>query len=179
MELTDIFHKRRSTRDFSTTPVPRETLLQLVDVVRHSPSGTNKCPWHFVIVTERDTLHRLSQTHPHCRWLNSAKAGIAIVADPAITRYWLEDCCIVAYSIWLAATAQGLGVAWAAMYQSDNTLESARRQSFVREVLSVPNGFHVPVVLGIGYPKDQVPEKTRPSLEEIVHWEHYTLDSLH
>ncbi len=105
MELTEVFHKRRSTRDFSTTPVPRETLLQLLDVARHSPSGTNKCPWRFVIVTERDTLRRLSQTHPHCRWLSSAKAGIAVVADPVITRYWLEDCCIVAYSIWLAATA--------------------------------------------------------------------------
>ena len=155
--------------------MPREALLELVDVARRSPSGVNKNPWRFVIITERNTLDNLSQAHPYCHWLSSAQAGIAIVADPASTQYWLEDCCIAAYSIWLAATAQGLGMSWGAMYQSDNAAESERRQGFVRKVLSIPDSMQVPMVLGIGYPQASPPEKKRPDLEEIVCWERYAL----
>ena len=174
MDLTEVFQQRRSIKEFSDTSVSRKDLLQLLDTARQSPSGNNKCPWHFVIVTERETLQRLSETHPYCRWLSSAKAAIAIIADPASTKYWLEDCSVAAYSIWLKATGQGLGMGWAAIQQSDNTEGSARRQDFVRETLSIPDRFNVPMVLGIGYPAASPPEKKRPALEEIVSWEGYT-----
>lgn len=44
-----------------------------------------------------------------------------------------------------------LGAAWAAMYQSENLEESARRQQFVRQILSIPDNLAVPMVLGVGY----------------------------
>ncbi len=45
----------------------------------------------------------------------------------------------------------------------------------MREVLSIPDSMQVPMVLGIGYPQASPPEKKRPDLEEIVHWERYAL----
>ncbi len=173
MDVIEAIRTRRSTKGFSTTPVPAQMLSDLVDTASYSPSGANKNPWRFVIITERNTLDRLSKASPHCNWLASAQAGIAIAADPAYSRYWLEDCCVAAFSIWLAAMAQGLGAAWAAMYQSDNAEESERRQGFVREVLSVPDGLNIPMVMAIGYPQGPPPERKRPALEEIVHWERY------
>lgn len=179
MDVNEALRTRRSIKNFSATPVPREVLLELVDVASYSPSGVNKNPWRFVIITERNTLDHLSQTHPHCRWLALAQAGIALVVDPASTRYWLEDCCIAAYSMWLAATARGLGVAWGAMYQSDDATESERRQRLVREVLSIPDRIQVPMVMGVGYPQASPPERKRPDLEEIVCWERYAFGDSH
>ena len=126
MDAIEAIRNRRSVKSYLSTPVPREKLETLVDLARLSPSGDNNNSWRFLVITQRDTMERLSQTHPDCKWLNSAPAGIAIIIDPTSTRYWLEDCSVVAYSIWLAATAQGLGAAWAAMYQSDNPTESER-----------------------------------------------------
>jgi len=175
MDIVEALRTRRSSKGFSAAPVSPETLLGLVDVARYSPSGANRNPWRFVLVTRREALDRLSQAHPHCRWLASAQAAIALVVDPDATQYWLEDCCVAAYSIWLAATAHGLGVAWAAMYQGGSARESQRRQAFVRGVLSIPDRLNVPVVLGVGYPRAAPPPRKRPALEEVVSWERYSL----
>ncbi|MBI2917107.1 MAG: nitroreductase family protein [Chloroflexi bacterium] len=173
MDLIEGLRTRRSTKGFSQAPVAREALLELVDIARHSPSGGNKNAWRFVITTDRAKLDRLSTAHPHCRWLATAPAGVAVVVDPAATQYWLEDSCVAAYSVWLAAVGRGLGVAWAAMYQSWDPVESQRRQAFVREVFSIPDNFNAPMVLGVGYPQAVPPTRKRPSLEEVVAWECY------
>ncbi|MDO8472714.1 MAG: nitroreductase family protein [Dehalococcoidia bacterium] len=173
MELTEVLRNRRSIKNFDARPVPQEDLVKLIDVARYSPSGNNTNPWRFVVITDRKTLDRLAEAHPYCRWLGSAPAGIALLADPVLTRYWLEDCCIAAYSIWLAATELGLGVAWAAMHQSDNASESERRQTLVGEILSIPGGFRIPIVLGVGYPSVTPGEKKRPPVHDIVFWQRY------
>ena len=142
---------RRSCKDFAAKPVPAGILTELVDVARYSPSGANKNAWRFIIITERATLDRLSQISRACAWLSSAQAGIAVVVDPKATRYWLEDCSVAAYSIWLAGEARGIGVAWAAMHQSDNAEESAKRQQAVREALRLPVELYTPMVMGLGY----------------------------
>lgn len=177
MDALETIRTRRSIKDFAPTPVSKETLLALVDAARYSPSGANKNSWQFVVVTERDALVRLSTAHAHCHWLATAQAAIVILIDPASTRYWLEDCCVAAYSIWLAAAGQALGVAWAAMYQSDDSGESERRQALVRETLTIPGKFNVPIVLGVGYPQKQPPARKMPPLNNIIQWGRYVPDS--
>ncbi len=174
MEVAQVLQSRRSIKSFTTKPVSRDDLIKLVGLARSSPSGANKNPWRFIIVTETDILQQLSQAHNNCKWLAGAPAGIAIAADPASTRYWLEDCSVAAYSIWLAATDLGLGVAWAAMYLSDNPEESNRRQNFVKEKLAIPDNWSVPMVLAVGYPDGSpLRERARPALDEVAFWERY------
>lgn len=173
MDTIEAIRIRRSIKSFQPTPVPRETLENLVDLARYSPSGANKNPWRFVVTTDRDSLQKLSQVARTCGWLASAPAGIAIAADPAVSRYWLEDTSVAAYLICLAGAAQGLGVAWAAMHQSDNPEEGKRRQDLVREILSIPASLMVPMILAVGYPAAQPPPRTRPELKDILFWERY------
>ncbi|ODU99643.1 MAG: nitrobenzoate reductase [Rubrivivax sp. SCN 70-15] len=42
---------RRSVRAFLRTPVPRETLLEILDVAARAPSGTNTQPWKVHVLT--------------------------------------------------------------------------------------------------------------------------------
>ena len=42
---------RRSVRAFLPTPVPKETILDILDVAAQAPSGTNTQPWQIIVVT--------------------------------------------------------------------------------------------------------------------------------
>jgi nitroreductase len=52
---------RRSVRDFSDEPVPRQALLDCIAAAGQAPSGANKQPWTFVLVTDADTKHRIRE----------------------------------------------------------------------------------------------------------------------
>ncbi|MBI4288392.1 MAG: nitroreductase family protein [Chloroflexi bacterium] len=177
MNVSEAIRARRSIKEFSSVAVSREMLLALVDAARYSPSGANKNAWQFLVATEPDALARLGAVHAHCHWLGSARAAIAIIVDPLSTRYWLEDCCVAAYSIWLAAADSGFGVAWAAMYLSDNPDESKQRQALVREALNIPEKLNVPIVLGVGYAQNHPPARNLAPLDGIVRWDYYTPNS--
>ena len=174
MEIIETIRNRRSIKEFTANKVSREALEGLVDLARFSPSGANKNSWRFIVTQDRQILEKLGETHSYCNWLKKAPAGIAVMIDPAATRYWLEDCSVAATTIWLAATGQGLGVAWAAMYHCDNADETARRQKNVREALSIPEAIMVPIVLAVGYPTSQPEAITRPQLTNIICWEKYS-----
>jgi nitroreductase len=50
---------RRSIRAFLSTPVPRETIEQILEVASRAPSGTNTQPWKVTVLTG-DAKARLS-----------------------------------------------------------------------------------------------------------------------
>lgn len=51
---------RRSLRAFLPTPVPRETLVDILQVAARAPSGTNTQPWKVYVLTG-ESLRSLSQ----------------------------------------------------------------------------------------------------------------------
>ncbi|MFZ0273927.1 MAG: nitroreductase family protein [Acidobacteriaceae bacterium] len=46
--------RRRTIRQFSSRPVPREVIEDCLCVARSAPSGANKQPWHFVVVSDAE-----------------------------------------------------------------------------------------------------------------------------
>ena len=46
-----VIRERRSVRGFLPTAVPRETILEILDVAARAPSGTNTQPWQVIVVT--------------------------------------------------------------------------------------------------------------------------------
>lgn len=51
--------KRRSVREFSPQPIPIELLRDLVAIAAQAPSGANRQPWRFVIVTDSETKRKI------------------------------------------------------------------------------------------------------------------------
>ena len=51
---------RRSLRAFLPTPVPRETVVDILQIAARAPSGTNTQPWKVYVLTG-DSLRSLSQ----------------------------------------------------------------------------------------------------------------------
>ncbi len=53
--------RRRSVRDFSSRPVPREIIEECLLAAGSAPSGANMQPWHFVAVSDPVTKRRIRE----------------------------------------------------------------------------------------------------------------------
>ena len=81
IETVRIIQRIRQVRQYAPDPVPDDVLKHLLEVARWTGSASNAQPWHFVVVTNREQLRRLSQLRPTISWLAAAPLGIAIILD--------------------------------------------------------------------------------------------------
>ena len=51
--------RRRTVREFSRRPVPREIIDECLQAATTAPSGANLQPWHFVVVSDSETKRRI------------------------------------------------------------------------------------------------------------------------
>ena len=51
--------RRRTIRQFSSRAVSREVIEDCLCVARSAPSGANKQPWHFVVVSDAEVKNRI------------------------------------------------------------------------------------------------------------------------
>jgi iodotyrosine deiodinase len=58
-ELLDELSRRRSVRDFSDEPIPRECIELAIRIAATAPSGANRQPWKFVAVSDPDTKRQI------------------------------------------------------------------------------------------------------------------------
>lgn len=57
--LRDNLRTRRSVRDFSPEPVPLDVVRCAIETAAQAPSGANKQPWTFALVTDPATKSRI------------------------------------------------------------------------------------------------------------------------
>lgn len=80
----DVMHRRRSVRHFSTQPVSRETIEELVRIAGDAPSGANKQPWRFVAVRDPAIKRKIREAaEKEEREFYARRAGEAWLADLA------------------------------------------------------------------------------------------------
>ncbi|MFC1901101.1 nitroreductase family protein, partial [Chloroflexota bacterium] len=59
MTLMETIEKRRSIRSFKPDPVPEETLNHMLEAARLAPSGSNRQPWRFQLITDQALKKRI------------------------------------------------------------------------------------------------------------------------
>jgi len=58
-EFYEQMSTRRSVRDFSADPVPRELIELAIATASSAPSGAHRQPWRFVVVGDAETKRRI------------------------------------------------------------------------------------------------------------------------
>jgi len=150
--MLDILKKRRSVRDFNSAPISVETLEALREAVLRAPTSRNNRPWQFIFVDERALIEQLAQSKSHgTRFMQSAQLALVIVADPTASDVWVEDCAIAAITAQYAAESLGLKSCWGQLRLRAHD-ENCSAGDFVRQLLKIPEGFEVPIIIGFGYP---------------------------
>lgn len=159
MEALEAIRKRRSVRSFTGDPIPKEDLLTIVDAGRLAPSGNNRQPWEFIIVTDPAMINQLKVA---AEWMENAGAIIAVVMDPS-SRWWIEDGAAAVENMLIAATALGYGSCWLEGY-------TLQREYEFKVLLNIPEHLRLMTLVPIGVPTEWPVKEKRP-LEEVVHWE--------
>jgi len=162
MDALEAIRKRRSVREYTGEAVPREDLEQIVDAGRLAPTGWNRQPWDFIVVTDREMIEKLKVAS---QWMDKAGAIIAVVLDPS-SRWWLEDGAAAVENMLIASTALGYGSCWLEGY-------TLPLEEEFKKLLNVPEDRRLLTLVPIGVPVEWPTIEKKP-LEEVIHWERYT-----
>jgi len=165
-ELIQTIFSRRSIRKYTAESVSEADIKTLLEAAMAAPSASNNKPWHFVVVTERETLDALAKAHPYGKMLAQAPLCIAVCGDPVISDYWEQDCSAATENLLLAGTALGLGAVWLGVYPRE------QRITFTRQILSIPENIVPLNLISIGHPAEDKEPRTQYD-EARVHRGHW------
>lgn len=154
-ERLALIFSRRSIRMYTDEAVPEGELQNLLEAGMAAPSASNRKPWHFVVVTDRETLAALAVAHPYGKMLARAGAAIAVCGDPGISSWWVQDCSAATENVLVAAAALGLGAVWLGSHGNPE------REEAIRAVLGIPDEIGVLSLLSIGHPAEQKEPRTQ------------------
>jgi nitroreductase len=168
-DALSIIYSRKSVRHFTGEAVSKDDLDKILKAGMSAPTAVNKQPWSFVVVTDRKTLDKLSDSLPSAKMLYQAGAAIIVVAIPekamnGSTEFAVIDCSLAGENILLAVESLGLGALWTACYPDNARMET------VRSILGIPEEMIPMNVIPIGHPtgEDKAKDKYKP---ENIHWE--------
>ena len=166
--VSELIQTQHATRHYSQQAVTEEDLRLILNAGRRAQSSNNNQPWYFLVVRDREQLHRLAEGGKYAEHVKSAAFAIALATSHTGGADDFDLGQAAAY-LQLAAWDLGIGSCVTWMHHTERT----------REVLALPPDLSVQVVLSFGYPAPQ--EATRPRkrggrkpLEEVVRWERWS-----
>jgi len=190
-------NRRRTVREFSTRPVPRDLIETALKVANTAPSGANLQPWHFVAVSGPETkrkireaaeaeerefyTHRASEewlaaleplgTDERKPFLETAPYLIAVF----LQKYGeLPDGRKVKHYYPAESTGLATGLLIAALHRAGlvTLTHTPSPMKFLNEILGRPKSERPFLLLVVGYPAEgaRVPDIGRKSLEEFTSW---------
>ena len=167
MELKEAIRKRQSIRDYEDRPIPEDKLTRVLEAARLAPSASNRQPWKFIVVKEKERRQELAQAANGQAFVGEAPIIIVAVATnvehvmPCGVHSHPVDLAIAVDHMTLAAAGEGLGTCWIGAFS----------QQRVKDILAVPEQYRVVTLFPLGFPRRERDLKMRKNLEEIVCYE--------
>jgi len=171
MDTWSTLKSRRQVRSFTDQQIPDEILRRILEGGRLAPSGNNRQPWDFVVISDGDQKTRLSQSWQGAGFTAGAAIVIAVIVpvidDERTALMNRFDLGQAALQLTLAAT--DLDVA--------SGLASCRDQDLAREVLGLPVDRFVAILVALGYPADRplapIMNLDRKPFDQVVHFDQW------
>jgi nitroreductase len=168
--IKDLIVKNRSYRRFhQESAVDRQTLRELIELARLSPSAANLQPLKYILSCEPE---KNALIFPHLGWAGYLKgwagpaegerpsAYIIILGDTEVSRSCGCDHGIAAQSILLGAAEKGLGGCMIGTVQREE----------LRNALGIPARYEILLVLALGKPAEKVVLETVGADGDIQYW---------
>jgi len=166
MDVYECIRSRRTVRQYKPDPVPERVIRKILRAGRWSPSSSNSQPWHFVVVTEPETISRLAEVATQGAFIGDAPVVFAIVMAPVAPRPQL-DAGRALQQMELVAWSEGLGTCFVGV--------RGEAQDQVKSLLGIPEELELITVLPFGYRIMREPGTGTPRkpMSEIVHGEKF------
>ena len=164
MEVFDAIRTILAVRSYQDKPVPDAVVRRILEAGRLSGSASNRQPWHFIVVQDRDTVHKVAAVARTGPYVAQAPLVIVVAIDKSI-RFAVSDASRAIQCMFLAAWADGVGSNWVGFGEMDGA----------KDLLNIPAELEVLAVLPFGYPVAALGRgrKKRKSLAEIAHRERF------
>jgi len=151
----DLLKTRHSIRKYLSKAVEPEKIAQITNAALMSPASKRSNPWEFIVVQDKEMLQKLSDCRPHeSQFLAKSPLGIVVIADATKSDIWIEDASITAIIMQLQAQDLGLGSCWIQVYHREKD-KHITSESYVRQLLGIPENFAVLCIISIGYPDEE------------------------
>ena len=151
MHFSTLISNRRSCRSFNESEVQPEQVQAILRAALLAPSSMNRQSWHFIVVDDKTSLAKLSDSKEHgSHFLKDAALAVVVTCNPVENDCWVEDGAIRGRRI------------------SDGTLSS----DIVKGILDIPEEQQVLCIVAIGNKHQQLP----PHADEDLPWEKVHVD---
>ena len=189
--------RRRTVREFSDRPVPRDIIETALKAANTAPSGANLQPWHFAVVSGPETKERIREAaeaeerefYEHRaseEWL-AALAPLGtddkkpfLETAPYLIAVFLQkygelpDGRKVKHYYPAESTGLATGILITALHRAGlaTLTHTPSPMKFLNEILDRPKSERPFLLLVVGYPADDatVPDIQRKSLDEFTSW---------
>ena len=189
--------RRRTVRDFSDRPVPRDVIEAALQAANTAPSGANLQPWHFAVVSGADTKKKIREaaeveeqefyerrapdewlaaleplgTDEHKPFLETAPYLIAVF----LQKYGeLPDGRKVKHYYPAESTGLATGILITALHRAGlaTLTHTPSPMKFLNEILGRPKSERPFLLLVVGYPANdaRVPDIKRKKLADFTSW---------
>jgi nitroreductase len=165
MDVETAIRTRRTHKSYGPAPVPRQTLLELLDLARFAPNHRLTQPWRFRVVGP-ETLARLKAVADDKERPKLDRAPTLVVASAALTGDRLQDeedlhaTAVAVYIVLLAAHARGLAGYW--------RTPAVLRTAGGRAAIGLPEDERFVSLVHLGDAQSVPPEKEREGGESYV-----------
>lgn len=187
--------RRRTVRDFSDRPVPREIIEDCLLAAGTAPNGANRQPWKFVVVGDPEVKRRIRETAEEeerafyaerapQEWLDALEHLGTDEHKPFLER---APYLIVIFAESYEVTPEGIkaknyyvsesvgiatGMLITAVHQAGlvSLTHTPSPMGFLNEILDRPDNERPFLVLVVGYPEEgaRVPDIDKKDLDEIA-----------
>lgn len=158
--MLELLEKRYSSRHYSPEKVSDKALHYILKCMLMSPSGKNKNPWEFILVTDINLIQELALSKTGgADFLQDTQALIVAIGHEALSDTWIEDTAITLTIGHLAASHLNLGSCWIQSRNRHNPQMSS--EVFIKNLLNIPDKLRVLGMLSLGHALDHK-VKTKP-----------------
>jgi iodotyrosine deiodinase len=196
-DFRSLMQRRRTVRDFSNRPVPREVIEDAVMTAASAPSGANQQPWTFACISDRAVKLRIREAAEEeersfyegragQEWLEAlAPLGTDWRKPFLETAPWLIACFGQRYGVapdgkhikhYYVPESVGIAMGFliAALHNTGlaTLTHTPSPMGFLNEICGRPAREKAYVLLVVGYPADgcTVPRIGKKTLEEVSVW---------
>lgn len=185
MTVIEALKKRRAIRNYTTQPVEKEKIEQILQAAIYAPNDRMREPWHFYVMQDEAMkryeamasayLQERFPTKPNLvesslKVVQTTPVAIVVTADVVegdadATQDNIFAVCSAIMSMWLTAEELGLGFVWRT--RGVGLVHDPRMHAFIGASASQK----VVGTIFIGYPQEQeLNDKKRTPFEEKTTW---------